>query len=519
MLFSKAWLASLVTLGLLLGAIQPASAQDAFNPDSLKYPDSGGIFQIADSGVTPHSGLGARAKGSSDSWACVSTKDPQCADFSKLSALSGDSVLPPCASEKQENCIVSLELSTEGQAFQPATLIRSTIGMAFPEDKALNYVGGSTPSLWSAEHAPSASGTTNYVVVVRLHQARYLGERSFSAKHFLASVIPYREQAGDFKAPTQVTITADPQSTGASKSYAAGGSGFCAWSEDGLCGFAQDFADGTKVRLKIRIPNGLSGWLQGRLDDPTLNVERFSATSNTVTVEAQPVTVQRLVHTVQGMENITQRLREFVNAGYSGMPDSFMTWASSYEKRGFDFLREFKGPTRDTAAGESTYWNFGSSHLNAQGSRCLQDTSKLLGLVTTNATVFDGGAPKFSKGLLNYRVGGLHFESDGQTEALGTYDLVMRSEVARCLYGFSKAPVSATITISGDGDKNIATTTVSEKGGWLKLAASGFTFSEKTLKVKLTQKKQTTITCVASGKKSVKVTAASPKCPKGYKKR
>jgi hypothetical protein len=95
----------------------------------------------------------------------------------------------------------------------------------------------------------------------------------------------------------------------------------------------------------------------------------------------------------------------------------------------------------------------------------------------------------------------------------------MRSDVARCLYKFSKAPVSATITISGEGDKNIATTVVSERGGWLKLAAYDFTFSQKTIKVKLTQKKQTTITCVAPGKKSQKVTAAKPKCPKGFKKK
>jgi hypothetical protein len=95
----------------------------------------------------------------------------------------------------------------------------------------------------------------------------------------------------------------------------------------------------------------------------------------------------------------------------------------------------------------------------------------------------------------------------------------MRSDVARCLYRFSKAPLSASISVSGEGDKNIATTVVGEKGGWLKLAAYGFTFSNKTIKVKLTQKKQTTITCVAPGKKAKKVTAVNPKCPKGFKKR
>jgi hypothetical protein len=108
---------------------------------------------------------------------------------------------------------------------------------------------------------------------------------------------------------------------------------------------------------------------------------------------------------------------------------------------------------------------------------------------------------------------------DGKTEVLGTYDLVMRSDVARCLYNFNKAPVSATISVTG-GDNNVATTVVSEKNGWLKLAAYGFTFSEKKVKVKLTQKKMT-ITCVSTrnSKLTKKVTAYSPTCPSGYKKK
>jgi hypothetical protein len=135
--------------------------------------------------------------------------------------------------------------------------------------------------------------------------------------------------------------------------------------------------------------------------------------------------------------------------------------------------------------------------------------------------VYDGGVPKFTRGFLNYKVAGMHFEGDGTTEVLGSYDLVMRSEVARCLYGFSKAPVSATITIAGDGDRNIATTVVGERNGWLKLAAYGFTFSEKTIRVKLTQPRRTTINCVSTSAptRTTKVSGTNPKCPSGFRKR
>jgi hypothetical protein len=95
----------------------------------------------------------------------------------------------------------------------------------------------------------------------------------------------------------------------------------------------------------------------------------------------------------------------------------------------------------------------------------------------------------------------------------------MRSEVARCLYGFANAPLSATISVVGGGDKTIATTIVNEKNGWLKLAAYGFTFSKKTIRAKITKAKPTTITCVATADaaKTKKFRAVNPKCPKGFK--
>jgi len=142
-----------------------------------------------------------------------------------------------------------------------------------------------------------------------------------------------------------------------------------------------------------------------------------------------------------------------------------------------------------------------------------------------------------------------HFQADGQV-AQGSYDLAIRSEVVRCLYKFSSAPIKASISIqSDDGQTQIATTVVSEKNGWLYLSAKGFTFSSPTIAVKLTQDapapavtpsptpsasespapapvvtkapavaKKITITCV-KGKSTKSVTAVKPTCPTGYKKK
>ena len=113
---------------------------------------------------------------------------------------------------------------------------------------------------------------------------------------------------------------------------------------------------------------------------------------------------------------------------------------------------------------------------------------------------------------------------DGVTPVQGSYNLVMRSETARCLYGFTSAPIRATISIVGAENSPIATVVTGEKNGWLSLSANGFTFSEKTLQVKFSQDKVVKsvapalkkITCI-KGKVSKVVTTAT--CPAGYKKK
>ena len=142
---------------------------------------------------------------------------------------------------------------------------------------------------------------------------------------------------------------------------------------------------------------------------------------------------------------------------------------------------------------------------------------------------------------LTYKVAAPHYSADGSVFR-GTYDLALKSATARCLYGFTNAPVSATIEVqSTDGSTQLATTLLREKDGWLYLSASGFTFSSPTIKVKLTQDalavmapapapstpaatvakptvNRVTITCV-KGKTTKKVSGTKPVCPSGYKKK
>jgi hypothetical protein len=168
---------------------------------------------------------------------------------------------------------------------------------------------------------------------------------------------------------------------------------------------------------------------------------------------------------------------------------------------------------------------------------CFKSSAKVTGIVTTNATQYSAGPPEFDKeeSSLVYKVAAPHYSSNGDVFK-GSYDLLIRSDIARCVYGFSKAPIKAELSIiSSDGTPQIATTVLGERNGWVSLSAKNFEFSAPVIKAKLTQEaevivtptpaaskkpvvKKVTITCI-KGKTNKKVTAVKPKCPTGYKKK
>jgi hypothetical protein len=166
--------------------------------------------------------------------------------------------------------------------------------------------------------------------------------------------------------------------------------------------------------------------------------------------------------------------------------------------------------------------------------QCIRNSATLAGFVTTNSTTYAAGPPVFNSDTqsLDYKVASPHYLKDG-TVFKGEYNLYIDSKVARCIYKFSSAPISASVSIVNEsGEAKVATTVMTERGGWLHLSVAGFTFSSPTLRVKLSQdveekkssdsiqaiSKKTTITCI-KGKKTKKVSAIKPACPSGWKKK
>lgn len=342
-----------------------------------------------------------------------------------------------------------------------------------------------------------------------------------------ANVFAYSSKSSG-AAPTRTQERIDPD--GISRVYQMHDPN-CLFTDTGVCGIEQDFPEGVAFQLDARVSKDLSGWFHGRMTEQEISISQFSTNNNLISVRARPATVARLA-VVATKENSSLKAQELLlsrggHGGYTAFNGNSIKdfWATEGDGAFFS-LNEWRDEMKDTAAGTSTVWNFGTVGRQP-GNECMADKTKVLGIVTTNATIYSGSAPTFVNGQLKYTVGGLHYQPDGKTLNEGTYDLVIRSEVARCLYGFSKAPISATIQVTGEGGENrVATTVIKESAdGWLKLAAYGFNFSSPTISVKLTQAKaltkKTTIFCVNVKNKKLtkKISAVAPKCPTGYKKK
>jgi hypothetical protein len=174
---------------------------------------------------------------------------------------------------------------------------------------------------------------------------------------------------------------------------------------------------------------------------------------------------------------------------------------TAYKNEGFEQLELLTDVIGDKAGWAPWMWRvrtLSDDEMNKAG-KCLTTGDGVKGIVTTNATVYGSGPPSFNTttGSLDYKVAAPHFTRTGDVFK-GAYNLIMRSDVARCFYNFTSAPVKADISvIEATGTEGKATTSIKEENGWLTLSASGFSHSAPTVRAKLSQDAVATTTTTA----------------------
>jgi len=548
----------IVTVAFLLSlSIIPVSAVDTpnRNPNNLSPSSFAFIFTEGNQGFgnisskLMSSQTNFTPTSQPDSHLCVSFSDPRC-NISGFDAFDALSVLNPCLSGTPQPCVKSLSIIDSKGGIHKASLVRTVDAPIFPSEATVNLPQGGSTSLWQVS---DLDGIKDYAVTYYIQSQYYKnsGDGKFAPKTFSAYIYPYKDKmiSEATKRRYQETVYPDGH-LGITGSGQVIGTN-CIWTENGKCGVEQEFDAGVSAELTINVPNSLTGWLNGRLIDPEISVTPIGNSMNELTIRAKPADVPLAYAEIPYSQTTDEMKQLYKNNAHAMAGFSVRDAVQVAGSFGFKYMSAFQSLLGDKAQLKSTSWNFGSLDgvVNGPQNNCLQSNTKILGLVTTNSMLYENTLPKFENGFLNYKVGGLHYNPDG-TAFKGMYDLIMRSETARCLYGFSNAPVSAEISvISVGGEKQVATTQLSESKDWVHLSAYNFGFSSPTIQIRLEQKlqkptpttlpepaqspqpapsvsalstlttiKKSTITCV-KGKVSKKVTAVSPKCPAGFKKK
>jgi hypothetical protein len=161
-----------------------------------------------------------------------------------------------------------------------------------------------------------------------------------------------------------------------------------------------------------------------------------------------------------------------------------------YSALSFSQLELWKEFFDDSAGAVPTNWNVRTLSDSEMGSagQCITGATGVTGVVTTNSTMYSQGPPTYSPstGTLDYQVAAPHFLNDGVTEFLGEYNLLVREDVAQCLYGFTGTDITSSVdVVDTNGAAKQAVTSLTRENGFFKFSASGFTFSAPIIKAKL----------------------------------
>ena len=523
---------------------------------------------------------------------CSSTSDLHCKNISQFSY---QSIFPICLSAADLDCIEGVSAISSSGRVEAGKFISYTVPEhvnKFPPDPVLGIPKTETPSLWEIPSAPHQYGTQYAVVVGQSGSVKMETYGNSTQSQLYAYLLPvskidmgYLRNESPLKVGYDSLWEAPRDSAGRTNTQGYGTStDACTMSlaEVGKCLTSHIFPDGFKYSLKIRLSKEPVAWLHGRMVDPSISINPLNSAVEMV-VTASPTKVPVFSLGLDSSKLSSEQENIWVSCFTDGTAcigggtqggatiDFSRSFTADYSKtlnlwanmngfgpvaiKGIQLLAPLVG---DKSQALPSAWSFHTLPTNqlTNANSCFATGAGLKGIVTTNSTAYSEGPPAFKDGSLQYTVASAHYNPDGSVFK-GTYNLVMRSDVARCLYKFTNAPIKASISvISSDGSADVATTVSNETGGWLYLSANNFTFSTPTVQVKLSQDapaplvaptpiatpkpdpsassapvaapapivvpiaaaKKTTITCI-KGKTTKTVTAVKPTCPTGYRKK
>ncbi len=479
-----------------------------------------------------------------------------CADYSDTSCLNGNVTeglinLAPCSVDSSSACLEGIKVGS-GATKTSGSFVRN-VSNAFDQDikdeliaefdsygaklnswqakqtwpgiKARDLPRASSPSIWQVPGQTNRGGTENYLARATL-KLEIWRDGSVKFTGLSSEIVPFKEisnedvPGADFHPPVWMNrgwvddsrYEWFPRSgTRPLASYDNPDSSnriTCAWEETDKCGLAVKFADGSSAEMTVRIPRELGGWFYGRLNSGDLKLSPINTELNRVTISGKPATIPMSSAQFEVFKAGNESYLNYLTYGDAGYiqdlrdreagPDDdggqgLASWGQWAPQNGISEFAAYESLMGDTAKGEVEMWSANTMPSWETDNICFADKTRVQGLLTTNAMVYQAGLPRFRSGQLSYEVAGLHNNFTNE-EFKGDYTLKMRADDARCLYGYSEGAIQTAVSVTDlSGAKATASTSVVESGGWLTIRASNFTFSKKKVTVSIKQGGKTSV--------------------------
>jgi hypothetical protein len=534
-------------------------AQAAFEDEQWPLPNESAfghhlvVIEDGHTNTTTYSLL--NMYGPAGSYVCTSTSDQNCKD---ANAGFYRAFFPECKGASDADCVESLSVidsnGIESDAQFSEYIYKNAHPNEYQGDGVLTPLHASDPSIWKIPNAKHEYGD-EYLLLVSQTNTIVRGSDTGDQASFSINLFPISKKETPFTQEDVNGFANYPKCNQKIPSkglpYISCGAGAhefgsyrCAAKQiiGATCLMPHAFPENLRFKVRVRMSKEPANMLHGRMDNPEISIIN-SGKFSTITVTAGSIRVPILYSGGQ-YNSLPEDIKDYwdkcLSAGscrystrqFSGniisdpQQRNIQFYSDPFGETALSLIPVFSKSVKDTAIAAPSSWSIQTlptSQLKGAAS-CFAKGSGFKGVVATNSTTYSEGPPKFEEGTLSYKVASLHYLPNGDVFK-GRYDLILRSDVARCLYGFSSAPINATISVTSvDGNSQVATTVVNEKNNWLYLSAAGFTFSSPKIDIKLTQESKTpqapkkySISCIKGKSKKV-VTAIVPKCPTGYKK-
>jgi hypothetical protein len=328
----------------------------------------------------------------------------------------------------------------------------------------------------------------------------------------------------------------------------------CLAVDAGVCYQRIPFTSNIRLLLDVRLPKVISGWLNGRLDKPVAYTENYDDNYSELIVEGNTLEEIMTGKWLPNSGAVTQYLEDSKRAltASPGAKNLDVAGVDPDDPNAVRYYSSLSKQFGNSALSNALSWRLNTTSSAGQqfSGQCLK-TDGVQGIVTSNASVYEPGSPKWDgdEGALAYRIAAPIFKSDGKTQNIGRYAFAMKAELIKCVYGMSKLPAYAKVEITYDdsGEKKTASVILGSSKDWVNLHADNFEYTgaPPTVSVKLDGWSKTasnnsnstapssgvkqptpvqplpgngkvTITCVKGSTKK-QVTGVKPQCPSGYK--